>query len=351
MAVRAFITGLSGPTLAADERAFLREAAPWGLILFKRNIQSPQQVSALVNAFRDTLGRADAPVLVDQEGGRVQRLGPPQWPAYPPGAAYGRLYDRDRALGLAAARLGGRLIAADLAALGITVDCLPVADVPVRDADAVIGDRAYGDSPAKVAALAGAVAEGLAEGGVLPVLKHLPGHGRATADSHIGLPVVEAGRAALEVSDFAAFRPLAGLPMGMTAHVVFTAIDQMLPATTSPTIIAQVIRGFIGFDGVLMTDDLSMGALSGTLGERARAAFAAGCDVALHCNGNLREMEAVAAAAPELAGRAAARASAALGARQPPAPLDAAAARAEFARMMGASPGTTASDAASAGAS
>ncbi len=334
MAVRAFITGLSGPVLTADERAFLRDAAPWGLILFRRNIHSPQQVAALVDAFRHSLGRADAPVLIDQEGGRVQRLAPPHWPAYPPGAAYGRLYDRDRALGLAAARLGGHLIAADLHALGITVDCLPVADVPVPGADAVIGDRAYGETPAKVAALAGAIAEGLMQGSVLPVLKHLPGHGRATADSHLGLPVVHTERASLEATDFAAFRPLAGLPLGMTAHVVFTAIDQALPATTSPTIIGQVIRGFIGFDGVLMTDDLSMGALSGTLGERTRAALAAGCDMALHCNGNLREMEAVATAAPELAGRAARRAEAALAVRRAPTPLDVAAARAEFARMM-----------------
>jgi beta-N-acetylhexosaminidase len=341
MAARAFITGLSGPDISADERAFLRAAAPWGLILFKRNVRSPRQVMGLVGEFRSVIGRADAPVLIDQEGGRVQRLGPPHWPAYPPGAAYGRLFDRDPALGLAAARLGGRLIAADLAALGITIDCLPVADLPVAGANAVIGDRAFGTTPAKVAALAGAIAQGLMDGGVLPVLKHLPGHGRATADSHLRLPVVDTDRATLESTDFAAFRPLSGLVLGMTAHVVFTAIDRALPATTSPTIIGQVIRGFIGFDGVLMTDDLSMGALSGTLGERTRTALAAGCDMALHCNGTLREMEAVAAAAPELGGRAAERAAAALAARRAPAPLDLAAARAEFARMMaGADAGT-----------
>ena len=334
MAARAFITGLSGTAITTDERALLRTASPWGLILFKRNIVSPEQVTALTDSFRDLLGRADAPVLIDQEGGRVQRLGPPQWPAYPPGASYGRLYDRDPALGRAAAKLGGRLIAADLAALGITVDCLPIADVPVQDADPVIGDRAYGHTPAKVAALAGAIAEGLLDGGVLPVLKHLPGHGRATADSHHRLPVVDADRATLEASDFAAFRPLAGIGMGMTAHVVFTAIDRELPATTSATIITHVIRGFIGFEGLLMSDDLSMGALSGTIAERTRAALAAGCDMALHCNGNLAEMEAVASAAPELSGRAGARAEAALAARRAPAPLDLAAARAEFARMM-----------------
>src|SRR3954471_14892344 len=265
MPPRAFITGLSGPAITADERAFLRAHAPWGLILFKRNVQTPAQVRVLIDEFRDTVGRPDAPVLIDQEGGRVQRLAPPHWPAYPPGASYGRLYDRDPALGRAAAKLGGRLIAADLAALGITVDCLPVADVPAQEADPVIGDRAYGHTPAKVAALAGAIAEGLLEGGVLPVLKHLPGHGRATADSHHRLPVVDAGRATLESSDFAAFRPLAGIGLGMTAHVVFTSIDRKLPATTSATIIAHVIRGFIGFEGLLMSDDLSMGALSGTI--------------------------------------------------------------------------------------
>src|SRR5215467_14047771 len=334
MTPRAFITGLSGPAITADERAFLRATAPWGLILFKRNVETPDQVKSLVGEFRGVVGRADAPVLIDQEGGRVQRLGPPQWPAYPPGAAYGRLHDRDPALGVAAAKLGARLIAADLAALGITVDCLPVADVPVPGSDAVIGDRAYGETPAKVAALAGAAAAGLGEGGVLAVLKHLPGHGRATADSHLRLPVVGADRATLESTDFAAFRPLARLAMGMTAHVVFTSLDRELPATTSATIISQVIRGFIGFDGLLMSDDLSMGALSGTLAERTSAALAAGCDMALHCNGDLAEMQAVADATPELAGDAARRAEAALCARQPPQPVDLGAARAEFARMM-----------------
>jgi beta-N-acetylhexosaminidase len=334
MAPRAFITGLSGPAISADERAFLRAMAPWGLILFRRNVQTPGQVKALTDEFRAIVGRSDAPVLIDQEGGRVQRLGPPHWPAYPRGAAFGRLYDRDPALGIAAAKLGGRLIATDLAALGISVDCLPVADVPVPGSDAVIGDRAYGNTPAKVAALAGAAAAGLMEGGVLPVLKHLPGHGRATADSHLRLPVVATDRATLESTDFAAFQPLRGLAMGMTAHVVFTSLDRELPATTSATIISHVIRGFIGFDGLLMSDDLSMGALSGSLAERTRAALAAGCDVGLHCNGNLAEMQAVAGAAPELAGAAARRADAALAARQAPKPLDVAAARAEFARMM-----------------
>ncbi len=333
MAVGAFITGIAGTALTAAERDFLRAADPWGLILFKRNIQTPDQVAALVEEFRNLCGR-DAPVLVDQEGGRVQRLGPPHWPAYPPGARYGDLYDRDPALGLAAARLGARLIAADLATLGITVDCLPLADVPVGGADAVIGDRAYGTTPEKVATIAAAVADGLREGGVLPVLKHIPGHGRATADSHLRLPVVNTDRATLEATDFAAFRPLAGLPLAMTAHVVFTTLDPGLPATTSAVIIAQVIRGFIGFGGVLMSDDVSMGALSGTIAQRTGAALTAGCDVVLHCNGNLDEMEAVAGAACALAGKAAERAQAALAARTPPIEIDLGAARREFAQMM-----------------
>ena len=331
--MRAFITGISGPALTSEERAFLREAAPWGIILFRRNVESPEALRKLVDDVRTTLGRA-APVLIDQEGGRVQRLGPPHWPAYPPGAAYGAIYDRDREAGLAAARLGARLIAADLAALGIDVDCMPIADVPVAGADPVVGDRAYGNDPAKVAAIAGAIAAGLAEGGVLPVLKHIPGHGRATADSHQKLPVVSASRAELEATDFAAFRPLVALPLAMTAHVVFTAIDPVAPATISATIVRDVIRDSIGYQGLLMTDDISMGALSGTVGERTRAAIAAGCDVVLHCNGDMPEMLAVAAEAPVLAGEASRRAAAALAMRKPAAPIDLVAGRAEFLRLM-----------------
>jgi beta-N-acetylhexosaminidase len=336
MTARAFITGLGGPVLTADERAFLCEARPWGLILFKRNIGDAAQVTRLVKDFVDVIGVDDAPVLIDQEGGRVQRLGPPHWPVYPPGAAYGRLYDRDPAAGLAAARLGARLIAADLLPLGINVDCLPLADVPVGGADPVIGDRAYGETPGKVAAIAGAIAEGLRAGGVLPVLKHIPGHGRATSDSHQRLPVVTVDRATLEATDFAAFRPLAGLPLGMTAHVVFTAIDPVLPVTTSATMIRDVIRGFIGFDGLLMSDDVSMGALSGSIGERTRASLAAGCDLVLHCNGRLDEMQAVADAAPPLSGTAGRRAAAALATRGSASAIDLPAARRKFAAMMGA---------------
>jgi beta-N-acetylhexosaminidase len=321
--------------LTPDERAFMRDADPWGFILFARNVETPGQVSRLIASFREAVGRADAPVLVDQEGGRVQRLRPPHWESFPAGAAYGRLYDRDRAGGLAAARLGARLIAADLAALGITVDCLPIADVPVPGADGVIGERAYGETPDKVAAIGAAIAEGLRDGGVLPVLKHIPGHGRATADSHHQLPVVAADRATLEATDFAAFRALARLPLAMTAHVVFSALDSA-PATTSATIVREVIRGSIGFDGLLMTDDISMEALSGTIGERAGAAIAAGCDLVLHCNGRLDEMQAVAATVPVLAGWVEGRARAALAGQRPPREFDAAAARRDFAALLSA---------------
>lgn len=331
---RAFITGVEGLVLTASERSFLRDADPWGLILFRRNVDSSDQVRQLVAEFRDVVGRADAPVLVDQEGGRVQRLGPPHWPAYPAGAAYGALYAQDRSAGLAAARLGARLIASDLAELGITVDCLPLADVPVPGADGVIGERAYGTSADTVAAIARAVAEGLRDGGVLPVLKHLPGHGRGNADSHERLPVVGTDRATLEATDFAAFRPLADLPLGMTAHVVYTAVDPVAPATTSARVIAEIIRGSIGFDGALMSDDLSMGALSGTIAERTRASLAAGCDLILHCNGKLDEMAEVAASTPPLKGDAARRADAALKSRRPAAPCDIAEARARFSAMM-----------------
>jgi beta-N-acetylhexosaminidase len=334
MAARAFITGLAGPTLSDRERAFLKGAQPWGLILFKRNVDNPAQVTDLIASFRDIVG-APAPVLIDQEGGRVQRLRPPHWPEYPPGARYGALYDRDPAVGLAAARLGARLIASDLKALGIDVDCLPLGDVPVPGGDPVIGDRAYGTEPAKVAAIAGAIADGLLKSGVLPVLKHLPGHGRATADSHLRLPVVGTDRATLERTDFAAFRPLADLPLGMTAHVVFSAIDPVAPATTSVTMVRQVIRESIGFRGLLMSDDISMGALSGTIAERSRAAIAAGCDVVLHCNGKLAEMEEVASAVPELAGEPARRAEAALALRTPGEPFDVVEARRVFLAMVG----------------
>jgi beta-N-acetylhexosaminidase len=333
MTARAFITGISGATLTRDELAFLREAAPWGLILFARNIESPAQVAGLTATFRDAVAR-EAPVLIDQEGGRVQRMRPPYWPAYPAGAVYGRLFAREPSAGKRAAWLGARLIASDLCAVGIDVDCLPLADVPIDGADRIIGDRAYGETADKVAALARCIADGLIAGGVLPVLKHIPGHGRATADSHGELPVVDADRASLEATDFAAFRSLADLPLAMTAHVVFSAIDALAPATTSATLVTEVIRGWIGFGGLLMSDDISMGALSGPIAVRSRAALAAGCDLVLHCNGKLDEMREVATAAPLLGGRAAERAAGALAQRQRPVAGDIAAWRGEFANLL-----------------
>jgi beta-N-acetylhexosaminidase len=335
MITRAFISGISGLTLTDDERSFMRAERPWGFILFKRNIDTPVQVSALVKELRESVQDPTSPVLIDQEGGRVQRFGPPHWPVYPPGAVFGTLYDIDRELGLTAARLSARLIAADLIDLGITVDCLPLADVPVAGADAVIGNRAYGTEPGKVAEIARAVTEGLEQGGVLPVLKHIPGHGRATADTHFRLPVVDTPQAELERTDFAAFRPLADLPMAMTAHVVFSALDPAQPATTSATIIQQVIRGSIGFQGLLMSDDVSMNALAGSIAERTRAIVSAGCDMVLHCNGKLDEMREVARETPILSGLALDRARRALASRKAPQPFDRAAARAELDELIG----------------
>ena len=331
---RAFITGISGPALTAEEREFVRDFRPWGFILFKRNAENPAQVIRLVDELRETVGDSDAPVLIDQEGGRVQRLRPPNWPLYPSGAALGALYDLDHQLGLSAARLSARLIAADLSDLRVTVDCLPLADVPIAGADDVIGDRAYGNEPDKVAAIARAVTEGLQQGGVLPVLKHIPGHGRATADSHLSLPRVENSRTELERTDFAAFRPLADLPMAMTAHVVFSALDPAQPATTSATIIREVIRGVIGFQGLLMSDDVSMNALAGSLAERTRAIVGAGCDMVLYCNGKFDEMREVARETPELSGMALQRAQQALASRKAPLPFDRVGARAELDALM-----------------
>ncbi len=328
MSARACILGCSGAALTDAEHGFFREADPWGFILFRRNVETPDQVRRLVEALRASVGRADAPVLVDQEGGRVQRLRPPHWPAYPPGGAYGELPPEHRR---AMVWLGARLIAHDLHALGITVDCLPVLDVPAPGAHDVIGDRAYAREPDDVASLGRAAAEGLIAGGVLPVIKHVPGHGRARADSHKRLPVVDATRAELAARDFAPFRALADMPMAMTAHVVYRALDRARPATTSPVVIADIVRGAIGFQGLLISDDLSMNALKGGLGERTTAALAAGCDVALHCNGDAGEIASVVDAAHPLAGQSLARAEAAL-ARLPPeiASFDAVEGRARF---------------------
>ncbi len=328
---RAFVCGCRGPVLDAGERAFLREAEPLGVILFKRNIDRPEQVRALTAEIRAALGRDDALVLVDQEGGRVQRLAPPHWPRYPAAARLAAL-PADRA---AAVRLAARLIGHDLASVGIDVDCLPVLDVPVPGAHDVIGDRAYGRDPADVARLGRAAAEGLLDAGVLPVMKHVPGHGRAAADSHLALPVVDAPRAALDASDFEPFRRNNDLPAAMTAHVVYADIDPHRPATISPTVIGEVVRGAIGFDGLLFSDDLSMKALPGSFRDKAEQLFAAGVDVALHCSGEMAEAAEVAAAAPLLsgaAGRRLARARAAL--RAPPGDFDVAAAAALLARSL-----------------
>ncbi len=291
---RAIILGCAGERLKADERRFFGDADPVGFILFRRNCRSPEQVRDLVAALRDGIGRSDAPVLIDQEGGRVARLKPPSWRLYPSAACLGSLSDPQAEV---AARLGARLIADDLEQLGITVDCLPVLDIPVAGADPVIGDRAYGTEPGRVAKLARVVCEGLLEGGVLPVIKHIPGHGRARVDSHHACPVVETRADELSRTDFAPFRALSAMPWAMSAHIVYMAIDPTAPATLSRRVISEVIRGAIGFDGVLVSDDLSMQALGGEIAERAERALAAGCDLVLHCNGDRREMEAVVTAA------------------------------------------------------
>jgi len=289
----AAILGCAGTTLSREEEAFFRAVKPWGFILFKRNIDTPQQTLALTEALRETLGRPDAPILIDQEGGRVARLQPPHWKKYPPGRAYGQLVANDPLVAREITRLGARLIAHDLRAIGVNVDCVPVLDVPDPKGHEIIGDRAYGDTPEQVATLGRAAAEGLLAGGVLPIIKHIPGHGRAMSDSHLELPVVKARLAELDARDFAPFRVLSDMPMAMTAHVVYTAIDRKRPATTSKKAIKKIIRESLGFDGLLMSDDLSMKALSGDFRQRARDSLSAGCDVVLHCNGDMAEMEAV----------------------------------------------------------
>jgi beta-N-acetylhexosaminidase len=331
MTARAFISGCASKTFSEEEKRFFSANRPWGLILFKRNIDNPGQVRELTRAFREVVGRADAPVLIDQEGGRVQRLSPPHWPDFPSAEKLAGMAD-----GEAAAELGARLIANELVGLGINVDCLPVADLRFPGAHDVIGDRAYGSTPADVAKLARAAAEGLLAGGVLPVVKHIPGHGRALADSHLELPNVSVPRAELERTDFEPFRLLSDLPIAMTAHVIYEAVDPKLPATISPVVVRDVIRTHIGFDGLLMTDDVSMKALSGGIGVNTGLAFAAGCDLALHCNGKMDEMRAVAENSPLLDGKAAERAKKALdriagGAK----PFDVAEAWSRFSAMVG----------------
>lgn len=322
--IGAFISGCVGTTLSPAEQAFFARANPFGLILFKRNCETPAQLKALTDSFRAAVGRKNAPVFVDQEGGRVQRLGPPldAWRKYPPARAYGEAYDRCRLTGLRSARNVGRLMAEDLIAAGITVNCVPVLDVPQPGAHEIIGSRAYSSALEPIMALARAHAAGFADGGVLPVIKHIPGHGRARSDSHLELPVIDASRAELESVDFPPFAAFADAPMGMTAHVVYTSIDPRHPATQSKKVIQSVIRKQIGFGGLLMTDDLSMKALGGSYAEKTKAALEAGCDVVLHCNGEMEQMEEVAASAGALKGRALARARTALKRFLKPQPFD-----------------------------
>ncbi len=333
--VKAFISGCAGAELLAEEARFFAAEQPWGLILFRRNCVSHEQIRSLVQGFRATVGRADAPVLIDQEGGRVQRLRPPSWPAYPAARILGSLAEADPEAGKRGAWLQGRLIAADLSELGITIDCLPVLDVIVPGASEAIGDRSFGGDPTLVATLGLAEAAGLLAGGVLPVMKHMPGHGRAKADSHLSLPVVEAGIDALAATDFAPFAALRDLPAAMTGHILFSAVDPAHPATTSPAVIRDIIRKRINFDGLLMSDDVSMNALTGDYGDRARAIHDAGCDLVLHCSGRIEEMRAIAAATPELAGRAGERAARALASLRPPQPFDRDRGREELLQLAG----------------
>lgn len=306
------ILGCLGKSLSREEVRFYRGEAPWGFILFARNISEAEQIKDLVAEMRDSVGRPDAPVFIDQEGGRVQRIRPPLAPNYPAGAALGALWQQDHDAGERATWLLARLHAFDLQRYGITSDCLPVLDVPVEGANDVIGARAYGKSPEIVAALGRAAAEGLMSGGVLPVMKHVPGHGRAFADTHFELPVVDAKLGELQRHDFAPFRELAYLPMAMTAHVIFSAIDPDNPATTSGKVIEEVIRREIGFEGLLMSDDTSMKALSGDFPSKAAAILAAGCDIVLHCNGEMEEMAGIASRTRGLEGTSLDRAKRAL---------------------------------------
>jgi beta-N-acetylhexosaminidase len=335
MQIGALISGCAGLSLSDAERRFFSETRPWGLILFRRNCETPDQIRALTTEFRSIIERRNAPVFIDQEGGRVQRLGPPSnyWRKYPAASRYGELYARDPLTALRSARNIGRLMAADLIEIGITADCLPVLDVPQPDGHDVIGDRAYSRQAEQVMVLARAHMAGLMDGGVLPVIKHIPGHGRAKADSHLHLPVVEASRGDLERIDFPPFAALADAPMAMTAHVVYAAIDKTAPATLSKKVIQSIIRKHIGFRGLLMSDDLSMKALSGSLGERASGALAAGCDMLLHCNGTLSEMEEVARAAGPLKGKALSRARRALKTANRPRPFEKAAALKDLERL------------------
>jgi beta-N-acetylhexosaminidase len=330
------VFGCAGTELSANERAFFTDARPWGFILFARNFDNPGQARRLVSSLRETVDDSNAPVLIDQEGGRVQRLKPPHWKARPAALCFGELYEKDAELAREAVYLNARLIAHDLASLGITVNCAPVLDVPVEGASNVIGDRAFGHDPTTIIDLGRAAIEGYLDGGVLPVMKHAPGHGRATADSHFDLPHVAAPANELSATDFVPFRALAAdCPCAMSAHVVYEAIDSNRPGTTSPRIILQVIRGEIGFDGLLFTDDLSMNALSGSLASRTEKALFAGCDIICHCNGKMDEMKDVASEVKPLEGDSLRRAGKALSHLHAPGDLDLAAAEARVAELLG----------------
>ncbi len=315
---KALIVGVPGPDLDSATRRLLTDIDPLGFILFARNVENPAQVRALVADLRNTIGRADAPVLIDQEGGRVARLKPPHWRAAPPASVFGRLAARNPEGAKRAVHLNAQLIGAELAALGINVDCAPVCDVPAADADPIIGDRAFATDPETVAVLARCFCAGLSAAGVLPVIKHIPGHGRAEVDSHKALPRVTAAGGDLAQHDFAPFAALsdikAPVPWAMTAHVIYTAHDAQAPATLSGRVIADVIRGTIGFSGIVISDDLSMQALSGPFAARAQDALAAGCDLALHCNGKADEMAQVAEGCTSIGAATAKRLKASLGA-------------------------------------
>ncbi|HEY3778121.1 MAG TPA: beta-N-acetylhexosaminidase [Rhizomicrobium sp.] len=328
------IYGCEGPVLTDSERRFFAEAQPWGFILFARNIVDREQIRRLTAEMRASVGDEGAPVLIDQEGGRIARLGPPLWKTRPSAARFGALYASSAENAREAAYLNARLMANDLAELGISVDCAPVLDVPVAGADAVIGDRAFSNDPAVVIDLGRAVLDGMLDGGVLPVMKHIPGHGRATADTHMALPHVTTAAEELSASDFVTFRSLNRCPLAMTAHVVFDAIDPQRPATTSPKVIRDVIRGEIGFEGVLVSDDLSMNALKGPLPVRTKAALFAGCDIVLHCNGKMEEMQEVASEAKPLHDQWQKRCEAALSHLAPPQPLDAEAGEVRLAQLL-----------------
>ncbi len=323
----AVIYGVSGTSLTLDEIKLFTDVNPYGFILFARNCDTPAQIKTLVSQLKDTVGRAPVPILIDQEGGRVARLKPPHWPAYPPAGVFAALARQNLEQAKKAVYLNARLIAQDLSSLGITVDCAPLADLPVEGAHDIIGDRAFGNTPEQVIALARSMADGLTDGGVLPVLKHIPGHGRACADSHEELPVVDTSLEELRRTDFVPFKALSDLPMAMTAHVLYTALDTQRMATVSPPIIT-LIREELGFDGLLMSDDLSMKAMRGGFAQRARDTLAAGCDVVLHCNGDMGEMRAVAEGLKPLAGANLARAERALACLRTPKEFDTAQARA-----------------------